>query len=221
MDTRRAVLFDVDGVLLDSTAAHQAVWRQWACSHGLHIATVLAACAGRRPEDTVRAVAPHLDPGTERQALDTLTRSCQVAVPALPGAARLLCSLPADRWAIVTSGSAWYVREMFGRLRLPLPRIQIYGEDVAHSKPAPDGYLLAARELGVDPGRCLVIEDSPAGVLAGKAAGCAVIAVGTGHPISALRPADVHVRALSAAASLVHGWLRDEWHPTHEPRNCH
>ncbi len=219
MGTRRAVLLDVDGVLLDSTAAHQAVWRQWARSRGLDVATVLAACAGRRPQDTVREVAPHLDPEAERQALDTLTRSCQVEVAAISGAASLLCSLPADRWAIVSSGSAWYVREMFGRLRLPLPRIQVYGEDVEQCKPAPDGYLLAARELGVDPSRCLVVEDSPAGVLAGKAARCAVIAVGTDHPISAPRPADVYVRALPAAASLVHEWLRDGWQPAREPGN--
>ncbi len=221
MDTRRAVLFDVDGVLLDSTAAHQAVWREWARSRGLHVATVLAACAGRRPQDTVREVAPHLDPGAEREVLDTLTRRCQVAVSAVSGAAGLLRALPADRWAIVTSGSAWYVREMFGRLRLPLPAIQVYGEDVTRCKPAPDGYLLAARGLGVDPRGCLVVEDSPAGVLAGKAARCAVIAVGTGHPASALRPADVQIPALTAAASLVHAWLREEWHPTREPGNCH
>jgi mannitol-1-/sugar-/sorbitol-6-phosphatase len=220
MGTRRVMLLDVDGVLLDSTAAHQSVWRQWARSHGLHAATVLAACAGRRPEDTIREVAPQLNPDTERQVLDALTRSCQVAVPAIPGADSMLGSLPDDRWAIVSSGSAWYVREMFGRIRLPLPRVQVYGEDVANSKPAPDGYLLASRELGVHPRQCLVVEDSPAGVLAGKAAGCSVIAVGTEHPVSALRPADVHVEALPAAANLVHAWLRDERHPSaREPRN--
>jgi sugar-phosphatase len=157
----------VDGVLLDSAAAHQAVWRQWARSRDIAVAPVLAASTGRRPEDTVREVAPHLDPAAERLALDKLTRASQVAVPAMPGAADLLRTLPAARWAIVTSGSAWYVRKAFRQHRLPLPTVQVYGEDVAAAKPAPDAYLLAASLLSVEPGDCLVVEDSPAGGVPG------------------------------------------------------
>jgi sugar-phosphatase len=200
------VALDVDGVLLDSTVAHQAVWSQWARSRDLAVAPVLAACAGRRPEDTVRAVAPHLDPAAERLALDTLTRASQVAVPAMPGAAELLPLLPAGRWAIVTSGSAWWVRDAFSRHKLPLPPVQVYGEDVAAAKPAPDAYLLAASRLGVEPPDCLVVEDSSVGVMAGRAAGCRVLGVGFPPPAHP----DHWVAALPDAADIVSAWLRGE-----------
>ena len=203
---RRAVALDVDGVLLDSTAAHHAVWSQWARSRGLAVAPVLAACTGRRPEDTVREVAPHLDPAAERLALDTLTRASRAAVAAMPGAAELLRLLPAGSWAIVTSGSAWYVRQAFGRQKLPLPAVQVYGEDVAAAKPAPDAYLLATFLLGVDPEDCLVVEDSLVGVMAGKSAGCRVLGVGVPP---AAQP-DHWVAALPDAAGIVRGWLCGE-----------
>jgi mannitol-1-/sugar-/sorbitol-6-phosphatase len=207
---RRALLFDVDGVLLDSAAVYRDVWSRWASAKGLEVARVLATCAGRRPEYTVREVAPHLDPGAERRAVDVLARQRQADIRPFPGAARLLCSLPAGSWAIVTSGSSWYLRPVFTRHRLPLPEVQVYGEDVARSKPAPDGYLLAAGKLGVEPRHCLVVEDSPAGVEAGRAAGCTVLAVATGHPAAELRDADLCVTALPTAAGLARRWLRGD-----------
>jgi mannitol-1-/sugar-/sorbitol-6-phosphatase len=203
---RRAVAFDVDGVLLDSTAAHQAVWSQWARARDLAVAPVLAACTGRRPEDTVREVAPHLDPAAERLALDALTRACRVAVQVMPGAGELLRLLPADRWAIVTSGSAWWVEEAFCQHKLPLPAVQVYGEDVAAAKPAPDAYLLAASRLSVEPEDCLVVEDSSVGVRAGKAAGCQVLGVGFPPPAQA----DRWTATLTDAAGTVRRWLRGE-----------
>jgi sugar-phosphatase len=197
------VALDVDGVLLDSTVAHQAIWSRWARSRDLAVAPVLAACAGRLPEDTVREVAPHLDPATERLALDTLTRASRIIVSAMPGAAELLPLLPVARWAIVTSGSAWWVREAFGRHKLPLPAVQVYGEDVAAAKPAPDAYLLAASRLGVEPGDCLVVEDSYVGVMAGRAAGCRVLGVGFPPPAQP----DHWVAALPDAADIIGAWL--------------
>lgn len=205
---RRAVALDVDGVLLDSAAAHLAVWRQWAQSRRLAVTAVLAASTGRRPEDVVREVAPHLDPATERRALDALTRASPDAVRPVPGAAELLGSLPGGRWAIVTSGSAWYVRGMFGRHRLPLPAVQVYAEDVARAKPAPDGYLLAARRLGVEPGDCLVVDDSLPGVSAGRSAGCPVVGFALPGPARAL--ADHLAGTLTDVMDMAHSWLRGE-----------
>jgi mannitol-1-/sugar-/sorbitol-6-phosphatase len=207
---RRAVAFDVDGVLLDSTAAHRDVWSQWARSRDLAVAPVLAACTGRRPEDTVRVVAPYLDPAAERLALDVLTRACRVAVRPMPGASELLWPLPTDRWAIVTSGSAWWVAEAFDQHKLPLPAVQVYGEDVAAAKPAPDAYLLAASLLSVEPADCLVVEDSSVGVRAGKAAGCQVLGVGFPAPVRA----DHWTATLTDAADVVRRWLHGENLPT-------
>lgn len=209
---RHAVLFDVDGVLIDSVAAHQAVWRRWASERGLDPGEVAAASNGRRPEDTVRLVAPALDPATERKALDELTRRSRAVVREIPGAAALLRSLPPDRWAIVTSGSAWYVQRAFRRCRLPLPAVQVYGEDVASSKPAPDCYALACRRMGTRPGDCLVLEDSPAGVLAGKAAGCLVLALTAAAPAGPLATADVWATDLPEASPVVRGWLAGRAH---------
>jgi mannitol-1-/sugar-/sorbitol-6-phosphatase len=205
---RRAVALDVDGVLLDSAAAHQAVWRQWAQSRRLAVAEVLTASTGRRPDDVIREVAPHLDPVTERRALDALTRASPAVVGPMPGAAELLGSLPVGCWAIVTSGSAWYVRGMFGRHRLPLPAIQVYAEDVAQAKPAPDGYLLASLRLGVAPGDCLVIDDSLPGVIAGQAAGCPVVGFALPEPARAL--ADHLAGTLTDVMDMAHSWLRGE-----------
>ena len=212
----RAVLFDVDGVLLDSVAAHQAVWRRWATERGLDPVAVAMASHGRRPEDTVALVAPALDPATERAALDKLTRASGVPVRAGAGAAGLLRSLPNGRWAIVTSGSAWYVREAFRRCQLPLPAVQVYGEDVAAAKPAPDGYLLACRQLAARPMDCLVVEDSPAGVQAGKQAGCPVLVLSGHRPDGALAAADVWAADLAEAAITIGGWLHDR----HGVRAC-
>jgi sugar-phosphatase len=210
----RAVLFDVDGVLLNSAPAHHATWSAWAASHGLDPQAVIAATPGRRPESTVAQVAPHLDPAVERALLDELARANPVEIEAYDGAAALLEGLAPDAWAIVTSGSAWYVREKFARLGLVLPKVQVFGEDVAESKPSPAGYLLAARLLGLDPAACLVLEDSPSGVIAGKAAGCRVVAVRAAAPVSppgsverATRLADQSCADLLEAGPIIEAWL--------------
>ncbi|MHC5263984.1 HAD family hydrolase [Streptomyces sp. UC4497] len=140
--TFAAVLFDVDGVLLDSAAAHQRIWNAWADLRGLDAGVVWQQTFGRRPEDTVRDVAPHLDLATEREVLNALMRREGNAFPPMEGASPLLQALQPAAWAIVTSGSRLPVHERFERAGLPLPDVQVYGEDVLNAKPHPDAYQL-------------------------------------------------------------------------------
>ncbi|SEL25932.1 HAD-IA family hydrolase [Streptacidiphilus jiangxiensis] len=189
--TLSAVLFDVDGVLVDSTAAHRRVWDAWARLRGLEADAVWPLTFGRRPEDTVLLAAPDLDPSQERVVLDRLLDQQQHAFPAVDGAVELLLGLSVDAWAIVTSGDRASVQARFAAAGLPLPRVQVYGGDVVQAKPAPECYLKAAAALGLDPSACLVVEDAPAGVAAGKAAGCRVAGFTSTHDRDGLRPADL------------------------------
>ncbi|MEU9114851.1 HAD-IA family hydrolase [Streptomyces sp. NPDC048483] len=195
--TIAAVLFDVDGVLLDSTAAHRSVWTTWSLARGLDPEVVWNLTFGRRPEDTVKDAAAHLDPVVERLVLDQLLVREKNGFPPVEGAAGLLEALSGSPWAIVTSGDRASVHERFAAADLPLPDVQIYGSDVEHAKPAPDCFSLAASRLGIEPSACLVVEDAPAGISAAVAAGCIVVGLTTTHPEEALRHA--HIRAASLA----------------------
>lgn len=175
-----AVLFDMDGTLVDSTAAVERVWRRWAARHGLDFPALLAVSHGRRAADTIARFAP---PGADhaeenRWMLEAEMVEQQGIVP-IPGAQRLLASLPRGRVAVVTSAA----RELaLLRLRLAglvVPSLVIAAEDVTAGKPDPQGYLQAARQLGVAPEACLVVEDAPAGLEAGRAAGGRVLALAT------------------------------------------
>ncbi|WP_305778262.1 HAD-IA family hydrolase [Kitasatospora sp. MMS16-BH015] len=194
-----AVLFDVDGVLLDSTAGYRRVWDAWSALRGLDRELVWSLTFGRRPEDTVRDVAPGLDPVRERAVLDGLLSELGADCPPIAGAGELLRALPADGWALATSGSREVVHRRFAAAGLPLPAVQVYAADVTAGKPAPDCYLLAARRLGRAPADCVVVEDAPAGVAAGRAAGCTVYGLTTTHSTAELLGAD---RCLPDLASV-------------------
>jgi sugar-phosphatase len=185
-----AIAFDVDGVLIDSASVHRRVWAAWAESHGLDDDVVWRATFGRRPEDTVLGIGHGLDPVAERRALDRLLARHEHRIGALPGAKALLEGLGSTPWAVATSGSRVVTMERFHRLGLPLPPVGVFGEDVEHGKPAPECYLRASEQLGVSPADCIVVEDAPAGIAAGRAAGCWVLAVATTQPRGALAEAD-------------------------------
>ncbi|GAA3135220.1 HAD-IA family hydrolase [Streptosporangium carneum] len=195
----KALLFDVDGVLLDSSATHRRIWNAWSQMRGLDGERVWSLTHGRRPEDTVLDVAPDLDPVAERKVLNDLMVREGDSFPAARGAAALLGGLERHPWALVTSGSRGPVHRRFKLASLPLPSVQIYGEDVRRSKPHPEGYLRAAELLATDPADCVVIEDTPHGITAGRAAGCAVIAVATTHAPDALVEADACFSSLEEA----------------------
>ncbi len=201
--TVRAVLFDVDGVLLDSAAAHRRVWASWSLARGLNPELVWGLTFGRRPEDTVRDAAAHLNPGVERRVLDGLLAQEKDGFPAIEGAVELLAALSASPWAIVTSGDRLSVTKRFGAAGLALPAVQVYGSDVENAKPAPDCFALAASRLGVAPAECLAVEDAPAGVSAAVAAGCTVIGLTTTHSEESLREAHTCAASLAEVRSLL------------------
>lgn len=174
-------LFDIDGTLVDSTPAVERSWRTWAAENGLDGDAILAVCHGRRAEDTLSdLLAPELVPTAYRRLL-ALEMADLDSVVALPGAEHLLRSLPRDRWAAVTSGGRELMTARLQAAGLPVPDVLVAAEDVAVGKPDPAGYLLAAQRLGADPADCVVVEDAPAGLEAGRRAGCRVLAVATSH----------------------------------------
>jgi sugar-phosphatase len=175
-----AVISDLDGVLVDSSAPTVRVWAAWGERHGLDGAALQGANHGR-PARAV--IAEHVSPDlvdAETEWLAAAETADTDGVIALPGAADVL-ALPAGRVAIGTSCMAPLARARLGAARLPVPGVFITSDQVAHGKPAPDTFLLAAERLGVDPAACLVFEDAPAGIAAARAAGMTVWAVTTTH----------------------------------------
>jgi sugar-phosphatase len=194
----RGILFDLDGVLVDSREAIACVWRAWAARRGLDPEPFLRVAQGRRISETLRLVAPDMDIAAETAALDALEEMETRGLRAALGAAELLRRLPRERWGIVTSGSRPVATLRLRAAGIAPPEVFVTAEDVIHGKPAPDGYLSAAAQFGVPPAECVVIEDSPPGIAAGKAAGMRVIAVATTHAADALAAADCRVATLAA-----------------------
>jgi sugar-phosphatase len=208
-----AVLFDLDGVLVDSRRCIELVWENWAPGRGLEAAAILRVAHGRRTSETLREVAPHLDVAAEVAALDALEAREERGVVAVPGAAALLGSLPRARWGVVTSGSPAVARLRLRLGGIPEPPLLVTGADVRRGKPDPEGYRRAATTLATAPERCVVVEDTPAGIAAGRAAGMRVIAVRGTYPDERLAAADVLVDGVGALrvtaaepAGLELGW---------------
>lgn len=182
-------LFDMDGVLLDSTPAVARVWHQWAIEHGFDPEEVVHAAHGRPSLTTIREYLPGSDYEAENREVERREIADLDGVAPLPGAAELLQALPPERWAVVTSCTRPLAEVRIRAGGLPRPRFFITSDDVENGKPAPEPYLKAAELLGFAPADCVVIEDAPAGVRSGKAAGCRVIAVCTTMPQAELRSA--------------------------------
>lgn len=186
------------------------VWNRWSESRGLDAELVWAATHGRRPVDTIADIAPHLDASVEYSALRQLMGRIGDRFPPMPGAATLTTGLPSEQWGVVTSGQRQTVLARFERSGIPTPSVLVDSGDVKNGKPAPDGYLLAASILGATPVGCLVVEDAPAGVDAGKAAGMKVLAIAATHDVRELYMADLIAPDLVAAAPLIRSWLADD-----------
>jgi mannitol-1-/sugar-/sorbitol-6-phosphatase len=173
-----AVLLDLDGVLVDSEGQIRENVRLWAQRHGLDPERVGAAAHGRTAADVITNVAPHLDRDAELASIRELELRNAGRAAAVPGAVALLGALAGLPWAVVTSTGAQVARRRFAVLGVAAPEVFVSADDVTAGKPHPEGYVTAARRLGAEPGRCVVFEDSAAGVAAGEASGATVVGVG-------------------------------------------
>lgn len=190
------ILFDLDGVLVDSRRCVEGIWRTWAAGKGLDPEPFIRMAHGRRISETIRTVAPQLNVADEVAVLDRMEEVETAGLLPVPGAAALLDAIPAARWAIVTSGSRRVATLRLGVAGLPVPDVFVTAEAVRQGKPAPDGYLAAAARLGLPTAACVAIEDSPPGVAAARSAGMRVIAVLSTHSERDLGLADVRLPAL-------------------------
>jgi mannitol-1-/sugar-/sorbitol-6-phosphatase len=175
----RGVLFDMDGVLVASTAAVARVWFVWARNHGLDPETVVKIAHGRPSISTIRELLPGADYEAEDHEVERLEIEDVEGIVALPGAAELLRELPASRYAIVTSATRPLAEVRLRAAGLEVPANLVTARDVQRGKPNPDPYLMGARILSVPTAECVVIEDAPSGIRAGKAAGARVVALRT------------------------------------------
>lgn len=187
--TARAMLFDLDGVVVDSTPAITRVWTQWAIAYGFEPEKTVREAHGRPSIESLRDLLPDADHEALNREMEQREIEDLEGVVALPGALALLGSLPADRWAIVTSCTRALAEVRIRAAGLPVPSILVTSSETSKGKPHPEPYLAAAKALGFEPAACLVVEDVPAGIRSGKAAGARVIALRTTAPDADLRAA--------------------------------
>jgi sugar-phosphatase len=186
-----AILFDLDGVLVNSSTVVERHWKRWAERHGVSYEHLKEVMHGRTLAETIRITAPHLDAEQEGRIHEAQESIDTDGLEVYRAACELLRSLPAHNWAVVTSGSYRTASTRLQYGEFPTPPILVTAEDVQRGKPDPEAFLLAATCLGVRPEQCVVVEDSPVGVEAARAAGMRVIAVATTHGLEALGRADI------------------------------
>jgi sugar-phosphatase len=192
-----AILFDLDGVLVDSRSVVERTWQRWGKLRNVNEPDLVRRAHGRRSIETVRDVTPYLDADREVEWLAHAELADFDGVVALPGAAAAIEKLAEGEWAVVTSGGRELAQRRLAHCGLAIPRVLVAAEDVMLGKPAPEGYMLAAAHLGAEPSACIVVEDTPAGIQSGRGAGAKVVALTTTFASPALAAADVVTGSLA------------------------
>ena len=189
-----AILFDLDGVLVDSTRAVDREWREWAQRKGVDGDRIMAIAHGVRTIEVIRRVAPHLDAESEAAAIENHEAHDQRGVTVMPGAADLVRAIPLGRWGVVTSGSRLLAQNRMRYCGLPVPEVLVTSDDVTNGKPHPEPYLKGAMGLGLTPAECLVIEDAPAGIQSARTGGMKVIGMASTYAPEVLAQADAVIQ---------------------------
>jgi sugar-phosphatase len=216
-----AVLFDMDGTLVDSRIACEKLVRGWALRHGLDAELISTAAQGRTNRDIIREFTPHLPVNEESVRLNEEELLYREGNVAIRGAVEIISALPTRSWALVTSASRPVAEMRLECAGLPAPAVLISSDDVRLGKPDPEGYLMAAERLGVAPEHCLVIEDTPAGLEAARTAGMQALAITTTFPATELNAAIciTDLTCLEVRKTEVQGKLRFELRVTESVRD--
>jgi mannitol-1-/sugar-/sorbitol-6-phosphatase len=193
-----AILFDLDGVLVDSTRSVERHWRAWAQQKGLDAEKIMAIAHGVRAIEVIQREAPHLDAAAEVREIEAREVTDREGVVPMPGAAALVASIPEGQWGIVTSGTRLLATGRLRLMGLPVPKVLVTADDVGNGKPHPEPYLKGAELLGVKPWDCLVIEDAPAGIQSARAGGMKVVGITSTYAADALAHADAVIENLAA-----------------------
>ncbi|HLI75435.1 MAG TPA: HAD-IA family hydrolase [Acidobacteriaceae bacterium] len=203
----KGLLFDMDGVLVSSIASADRCWRRWAQHYGVPNADSFRIPHGVRAADIVRMTRPDIDVAEGLRLIEDMEIEDVGDVVTLPGARALLESLPLERWAIVTSANHRLLLARLQAAGLPVPQRLVSAEMVEKGKPDPEPYRRGAEMVGVPASECVVVEDAPSGVRAGKAAGCRVLGVLGTHSSNELRTAGAEwvVPSLEAVSATVAG----------------
>lgn len=175
----QALLFDMDGVLINSIPAVERVWSRWAAERGFNVQEVLRHAHGRPSIATLRDLLPDADHEAENRIIEQTEIDDVDGIVPLPGVKELLASLPHDRWAIVTSCTRPLAEVRIRAAGLPTPELLITANEITHGKPHGEPYQKGAAGLGFAPEQCIVVEDALAGIASGKNAGARVIAFTT------------------------------------------
>ena len=202
--TCSAILFDLDGVLLDSTRVVAEQYTRWARENDLDPEYVMEAAHGVRTVEVIRRVAPHLDAVAETKKIEDREAAAEGIVQ-IPGALALLNSIPRGRWAVVTSGTRFLAVNRMQKFGIPVPDIMVTADDVSNGKPDPEPYRRGAELLQTDPAQCVVFEDAPAGIRSAQGAGMKVISLPTTYPATELREADVIISGLADVQVTLNG----------------
>jgi sugar-phosphatase len=200
-----AILFDLDGVLVDSTRAVDREWREWAAHKGVDGDAIMAIAHGVRTIEVIRRVAPHLDAEAEATAIENHEAGDQRGVTVMPGAVDLVRSIPDGRWGVVTSGSRLLATNRLHFCGLPMPEVLVTSDDVVCGKPHPEPYLKGAERLGFAPADCLVIEDAPAGIESARAGGMKVVGITSTYAAAKLGQADAVIGRLGQVQVVSNG----------------
>jgi sugar-phosphatase len=200
-----AILFDLDGVLVNSIAVVEKSWRIWARERGVDPESVLKEMHGRRTAEVLERVAPWVDIHAEVERFVEIEQSLLGDVTPIPGALEFVKSLPSGRWAIGTSGERAVALARLRKFGFPVPDVLVASEDVVVGKPGPEVYLKAAAGLGRSPEKCVVFEDAPAGVKAALAAGMIAVGLLTTVPAAELSGASALISNFQGVTAAMTG----------------